>query len=132
MLKQLTCAQEALQARERSLGGLQLRYDALQARLQEQQEDAAARDDTIRVLQTEKTVLEVALQAARSGEEALDRGAQRLEEGTAETAQILEQLRQELAVKSSQVLRSAVISLRVEATRKRTRVFGPVFDRLVV
>ncbi|XP_053062443.1 golgin subfamily A member 3 isoform X1 [Acinonyx jubatus] len=103
LLKQLTCAQEALQARERALGDVQVRYDELQARLEELQEEAASRDDTIRSLQNEKIVLEVALQAARSGGEGLDRGAQRLAEGAEETSQVLEQLRQELAVKSSQV-----------------------------
>lgn len=106
LLKQLTCAQEALQARERALGDAQVRYDELQARLEELQEEAASRDDAIRSLQNEKIVLEVALQAARSGGEGLDRGAQRLAEGAEETSQVLEQLRQELAVKSSQVPRS--------------------------
>ena len=104
LLKQLTCAQEALQARERALGDMQVRYDELQARLEELQEEAASRDDAIHSLQNEKIVLEVALQAARSGGEGLDRGAQRLAEGAEETSQVLEQLRQELAIKSSQVL----------------------------
>ncbi|XP_025774423.1 golgin subfamily A member 3 [Puma concolor] len=103
LLKQLTCAQEELQARERTLGDVQVRYDELQARLEELQEEAASRDDAIRSLQNEKIVLEVALQAARSSGEGLDRGAQRLAEGAEETSQVLEQLRQELAVKSSQV-----------------------------
>ncbi|XP_004415011.1 PREDICTED: golgin subfamily A member 3 [Odobenus rosmarus divergens] len=103
LLRQLTSTQETLQARERSLGDLQMRYDELLARLEELQGEAASRDDTIRFLQNEKIVLEVALQAARSGREELDRGAKRLEEGTEETSQVLEQLRQELAVKSSQV-----------------------------
>ncbi|XP_025717423.1 golgin subfamily A member 3 isoform X1 [Callorhinus ursinus] len=103
LLRQLTSTQETLQARERSLSDLQMRYDELLARLEELQGEAASRDDTIRFLQNEKIVLEVALQAARSGREELDRGAKRLEEGTEETSQVLEQLRQELAVKSSQV-----------------------------
>ncbi|XP_022347863.1 golgin subfamily A member 3 isoform X2 [Enhydra lutris kenyoni] len=103
LLRQLTATQETLQAREQSLGDLQMRYDELHARLEELQGEAASRDDTIRFLQNEKIVLEVALQAARSGREELDRGAKRLEEGTEETSQVLEQLRQELAVKSSQV-----------------------------
>lgn len=106
LLKQLTCAQEALQARERALGDVQVRYNELQARLEELQEEAASRDDAVRALQNEKIVLEVALQAARSGGEGLDRGAQRLAEGAEETSQVLEQLRQELAVKSGQVPRS--------------------------
>ncbi|EFB16380.1 hypothetical protein PANDA_012325, partial [Ailuropoda melanoleuca] len=103
LLRQLTSTQETLQAREQSLGDLQMRFDELQARLEELQGEAASRDDTIRFLQNEKIVLEVALQAARSVREELDRGAKRLEEGTEQTSQVLEQLRQELAVKSSQV-----------------------------
>ncbi|XP_041585408.1 golgin subfamily A member 3 isoform X1 [Vulpes lagopus] len=103
LLRQLTSTQETLQTREQSLGDLQVHYDELRARLEELQGEAASRDDTIRFLQNEKIVLEVALQAARSGREELDRGAKLLEEGTEETSQILEQLRQELAVKSSQV-----------------------------
>uniref|UniRef100_A0A8C0K818 Golgin A3 n=1 Tax=Canis lupus dingo TaxID=286419 RepID=A0A8C0K818_CANLU len=103
LLRQLTSTQETLQTREQSFGDLQVHYDELHARLEELQGEAASRDDTIRFLQNEKIVLEVALQAARSGREELDRGAKRLEEGTEETSQILEQLRQELAVKSSQV-----------------------------
>ncbi|KAM6155802.1 golgin subfamily A member 3 [Rhynchocyon petersi] len=103
LMRQLTEAQEALQAREQSLGDLQTHHEELQARLEELQGEAAARDDTIRFLQNEKIVLEVALQAAKSSEEELDRGAKRLEEGTRETSVVLEQLRQELAVKSSQV-----------------------------
>lgn len=109
LLRQLTSTQETLQTREQSLGDLQVHYDELHARLEELQGEAASRDDTIRFLQNEKIVLEVALQAARSGREELDRGAKRLEEGTEETSQILEQLRQELAVKSSQVMHFAVI-----------------------
>lgn len=103
LVKQLTSAQEALQAREQSLNDLHIRYDELQARLEELQGEAATREDTVRFLQNEKIVLEVALQAARSGKEELDRGARHLEEGTQETSGLLEQLRQELAVKSSQV-----------------------------
>lgn len=109
LLRQLTATQETLQAREQSLGDLQMRYDELHAQLEELQGEAASRDDTIRFLQNEKIVLEVALQAARSGREELDRGAKRLEEGTEETSQVLEQLRQDLAVKSSQVMCFAAI-----------------------
>ncbi|KAF3820555.1 hypothetical protein GH733_005100 [Mirounga leonina] len=115
LLRQLTSTQETLQAREQSLGDLQMRYDELHARLEELQGEAASRDDTIHFLQNEKIVLEVALQAARSGREELDRGAKRLEEGTEETSQVLEQLRQELAVKSSQVM---VEAYRRDATSK--------------
>lgn len=104
LLKQLTSTQEALQSREQSLGALQVRFDELQARLEELQGEAVSRDDMIHFLQNEKIVLEVALQAARSGTEELDRGTQRLEEGAEQTSGTLEQLRQELAVRSGQVI----------------------------
>ncbi|XP_027989428.1 golgin subfamily A member 3 [Eptesicus fuscus] len=103
LLKQFTATQETLQGREQALGDLQVRYDELQARLEELQGEATSKDDTIRFLQNEKIVLEVALQAAKSSGEELDRGVRSLEEGAEETSEILEQLRQELAVKSSQV-----------------------------
>ncbi|XP_036159418.1 golgin subfamily A member 3 isoform X6 [Myotis myotis] len=103
LLKQFTSTQETLQGREQALGDLQVRYDELQARLEELQGEATSKDDTIRFLQNEKIVLEVALQAARSSGEELDRGVRSLEEGAEETSGILEQLRQELAIKSSQV-----------------------------
>ncbi|KAM9622732.1 golgin subfamily A member 3 isoform 1-T2 [Trichechus inunguis] len=103
LMRQLTATQEALQAREQSFGDLQTHHEELQARLEELQGEASASDDTIRFLQNEKIVLEVALQAAGSGKEEFDRGAKRLEEGAEETSEVLEQLRQELAVKSSQV-----------------------------
>uniref|UniRef100_A0A8C3WFN8 Golgin A3 n=1 Tax=Catagonus wagneri TaxID=51154 RepID=A0A8C3WFN8_9CETA len=101
LLKQFTSTQETLQAREQTLGDLRVRCDELQAQLDELQGEAASRDDTIRVLQNEKIVLEVALQAARREE--FDSGSKRLEEGTEETSKTLERLREELAVKSSQV-----------------------------
>ncbi|XP_072809792.1 golgin subfamily A member 3 isoform X2 [Vicugna pacos] len=103
LLKQFTATQEALQTREQSLGGLQMQYDELQARLEELQGEAASKDDAIHFLQNEKIVLEVALQAAKSSREEFARGAKRLEEGTQETSETLEQLRRELAIKSGQV-----------------------------
>lgn len=115
LLKQFTSTQETLQSREQALGDLQVRYDELQARLEELQGEAASRDDTIRFLQNEKIVLEVALQAARSCEEELDRGTRRLEEGAEETSEMLEQLRQELAVKSSQVMPFALILYKLQS-----------------
>ncbi|KAM6166832.1 golgin subfamily A member 3 [Erethizon dorsatum] len=119
LVKQLTLAQEALQAREQSLNDLHTHYDELQARLEELQGEAATREDMVHFLQNEKIVLEVALQAARSGKEELDRGARRLEEGTEETSGLLEQLRQELAVKSSQVehLQQEAASLRKQTQK---------------
>uniref|UniRef100_A0A8C5UPI2 Golgin A3 n=1 Tax=Microcebus murinus TaxID=30608 RepID=A0A8C5UPI2_MICMU len=103
LMKQLTSAQETLQAREQALGDLQTHYDELQARLGELEGEAASREDEVRFLQNEKIVLEVALQAAKSSEEEFDRGAKRLEEGAEETSGILEQLREDLAIKSRQV-----------------------------
>ncbi|EHA98714.1 Golgin subfamily A member 3 [Heterocephalus glaber] len=119
LAKQLTLAQEALQAREQSLEDLHTRYNELQAQLEELQGEAAVREDTVRFLQNEKIVLEVALQAARSGKEELDREARHLEEGTEETSGLLEQLRQELAVKSSQVehLQQEAASLRKQTQK---------------
>ncbi|XP_066116997.1 golgin subfamily A member 3 isoform X1 [Saccopteryx bilineata] len=103
LLKQFTATQETSQSREQALSDLQVRYDELHTRLEELQGEATSRDDTIRFLQNEKIVLEVALQAAKSGGEELSRGARCLEEDAEETSEVLEQLRQELGVKSSQV-----------------------------
>ncbi|XP_042638784.1 golgin subfamily A member 3 [Orycteropus afer afer] len=103
LMRQLTATQEALQAREQSLGDLRMHHEELQAQLEELQGEVATKDDAVRFLQHEKIVLEVALQAARSSQEELDRGAKRLGEGTEQTVEVLEQLRQDLAVKSSQV-----------------------------
>lgn len=103
LLKQFTSTQEAVQSREQALSDLQVHFDELQARLEELQVEAASRDDTIHFLQNEKIILEVALQAAKSSQEEFDRGTKRLEGGAEETLGTLEQLRQELAVRSSQV-----------------------------
>ncbi|XP_015361100.1 golgin subfamily A member 3 isoform X1 [Marmota marmota marmota] len=119
LMGQLTATQEALQARGQALDDLHTRYDELQVRLEELQGEAASREDEIHFLQKEKIVLEVALQAARSGKEDLDQEARRLEEGTEETSGRLEQLRQELAVKSSQVetLQQEMASLRKQTQK---------------
>lgn len=127
LLKQFASSQEAVRGREQALSDLQVHFDELQARLEELQLEAASRDDTIRFLQNEKIVLEVALQAAKSSEEEFDRGAKRLEGGAEETLGTLEQLRQELAVRSSQVTCFAVILSRIEVTPVRTDT-----DRLVL
>ncbi|XP_008564398.1 PREDICTED: golgin subfamily A member 3 isoform X2 [Galeopterus variegatus] len=103
LMKQLTVAHETVQTREQSLEDLQTHYDELQARLEELQGEATSREDAIRFLQNEKIVLEVALQAAKSSKEEFDKGAERLEAGTEESSGILEELRQEVAIKSSQV-----------------------------
>ncbi|XP_069353558.1 golgin subfamily A member 3 [Eulemur rufifrons] len=119
LMKQLTATQETLQAREQSLGHLQAQYDELQARLAELQGEAASREDAVRFLQSEKIALEVALQAAKSSKEELDREAKRLEEGTEETSGILEQLRDELAMKTCQVehLQQETVTLRKQTQK---------------
>ncbi|XP_063000215.1 golgin subfamily A member 3 [Elgaria multicarinata webbii] len=103
LMKQLTSTQETLQTKEQSLGDLQTCYDELEARWTELQEDATSKDDTIRYLQNEKIVLEVALQVAKAGKEGLEEGVQRLGDNTELASDVLEQLKQELAIKSSQV-----------------------------
>lgn len=115
LLKQLTTAQETLQAKEQSLNGLQVHCDELQARLEELQGEAASRDEAICFLQNEKIVLEVALQAAKSGREEFDTGAKSLEEGSEGTSETLEQLSQELAIKSNQVTWFAAICYESES-----------------
>nr|XP_017536193.2 golgin subfamily A member 3 [Manis javanica] len=119
LLKQLTTAQETLQAKEQSLNGLQVHCDELQARLEELQGEAASRDEAICFLQNEKIVLEVALQAAKSGREEFDTGAKSLEEGSEGTSETLEQLSQELAIKSNQVeqLQQETASLRKQTQK---------------
>jgi len=103
-MKQFTLTQETLHTKEQSLDDLQTQYDGLKARLEEFQSDATSKDDMIQYLQNEKIVLEVALQAAKASKEQLDKEAMRLGEDTEVASQILDQLRQEMAIKSSQVM----------------------------
>ncbi|CAM4565047.1 golgin subfamily A member 3 isoform X1 [Lepidochelys kempii] len=103
LMKQLTITQETLHTKEQSLNDLQTQYDELVARLEEFQGDIISKDDTIQYLQNEKIVLEVALQAAKASKEELDEGAKCLGESTEAASEILAQLRQEIAIKSSQV-----------------------------
>uniref|UniRef100_A0A674IJS8 Golgin A3 n=1 Tax=Terrapene triunguis TaxID=2587831 RepID=A0A674IJS8_9SAUR len=103
LMKQLTLTQETLHTKEQSLNDLQTQYDELVARLEEFQGDVISKDDTIQYLQNEKIVLEVALQAAKANKEELDEGAKCLGESTEAASEILAQLRQEIAIKSSQV-----------------------------
>ncbi|XP_073646949.1 golgin subfamily A member 3 isoform X4 [Tursiops truncatus] len=121
LLKQFTSTQETLQSREQALGDLQLHHDELQARLDELRGEAAARDDAIRFLQNEKIVLEVAVQAAQSSREEFDREAKCPEEGAQDTPATLEQLTQELAIKSSQVehLQQEAASLKKQAQKTK-------------
>jgi len=104
LMKQFTLTQETLHTKEQSLDDLQTQYDGLKARLEEFQSDATSKDDMIQYLQNEKIVLEVALQAAKASKEQLDKEAMRLGEDTEVASQILDQLRQEMAIKSSQVM----------------------------
>ncbi|MFT7808404.1 golgin subfamily A member 3 isoform X2 [Arapaima gigas] len=103
LMKQLTNTQETLQTKEQSLNQLEARYLELEAQLTELQTDASAKEDTIQYLQNEKIVLEVALQAARADKSELDEGAQQLGQGVLVAADVLDQLRQDVQVKTSQV-----------------------------
>ncbi|KAM3825861.1 golgin subfamily A member 3 isoform 2-T2 [Vipera latastei] len=103
LMKQLTSAQETLQTQDQSLGELQMRYDELEATWAELQGEAASKDDAIRYLQNEKIVLEVALQVAKTGQEGLEEDIQHLGGHAEAASDVLEQLKQEIAIKSSQV-----------------------------
>ncbi|KAM4054055.1 golgin subfamily A member 3 isoform 1-T1 [Anomaloglossus baeobatrachus] len=103
ILRQLTLTQETLHTKHQSLNDLQMRYDELEARLVELQSDLSSKDDSVQYLQNQKIVLEVALQAAKMEQNDLDQGTRKLEEGTEAAAEILEKLRQDIAVKSGQV-----------------------------
>ncbi|KAI1901070.1 hypothetical protein AGOR_G00056350 [Albula goreensis] len=103
LMRQLTSTQETLHTKEQSLNQLEARYMELEAQLGELQTDATAKEDTIQYLQNEKIVLEVALQAARADKEQLDEGAEKLGEDVLVAADILDQLRQEVQVKASQI-----------------------------
>lgn len=102
-MKQLTSTQETLQTKEQALNQLEARYQELQAQLEELQTDATAKEETLQYLQNEKIVLEVALQAARADKSELDEGAERLGEEVLVASDTLDQLKQELQVKATQV-----------------------------
>uniref|UniRef100_A0A8C2K9A3 Golgin A3 n=1 Tax=Cyprinus carpio TaxID=7962 RepID=A0A8C2K9A3_CYPCA len=125
LMKQLTTTQETLQTKEQALNQLEARYQELQAQLEELQTDTTAKEETLQYLQNEKIVLEVALQAARAEKSELDEGAERLGEEVLVASDTLDQLRQEVHVKSTQVrglkMSKAVYSLlqvMVEAYRR--------------
>uniref|UniRef100_A0A671SBZ4 Ankyrin repeat and LEM domain-containing protein 2-like n=1 Tax=Sinocyclocheilus anshuiensis TaxID=1608454 RepID=A0A671SBZ4_9TELE len=103
LMKQLTTTQETLQTKEQALNQLEARYQELQAQLEELQTDATAKEETMQYLQNEKIVLEVALQAARADKSELDEGAERLGEEVLVASDTLDQLKQELQVKATQV-----------------------------
>uniref|UniRef100_A0A8C2JIV8 Golgin A3 n=1 Tax=Cyprinus carpio TaxID=7962 RepID=A0A8C2JIV8_CYPCA len=103
LMKQLTSTQETLQTKEQALNQLEARYQELQAQLEELQTDTTAKEETLQYLQNEKIVLEVALQAARADKSELDEGAERLGEEVLVASDTLDQLKQELQVKATQV-----------------------------
>lgn len=103
LMKQLTNTQENLHTKEQSLNQLEARYLELEAQLAELQTDATAKEDTIQFLQNEKIVLEVALQAARADKSQIDEGAEKLGEDVLVAADVLDQLKQEVQVKATQV-----------------------------
>ncbi|XP_041643511.1 golgin subfamily A member 3 isoform X2 [Cheilinus undulatus] len=103
LMRQLTTTQENLQTKEQSINQLEARYLELEAQLAELQTEGSAKDDNIQFLQNEKIVLEVALQAARADKSQLDEGAERLGEDVLVASDVLDQLRQEVQVKTSQI-----------------------------
>ncbi|KAF6723543.1 Golgin subfamily A member 3 [Oryzias melastigma] len=103
LMRQLTATQENLHTKEQAIGQLEARYQELEAQLSELQTDSNAKDDNIQFLQNEKIVLEVALQAARADKSQLDEGAERLGEDVLVASDVLDQLRQEVQVKTSQI-----------------------------
>lgn len=103
LMKQLTDTQESLHTKEQSLNQLEARYLELEAQLAELQTDSSAKEDTIQFLQNEKIVLEVALQAARADKSQIDEGAEKLGEDVLVAANVLDQLKQEVQVKATQV-----------------------------
>lgn len=103
LMRQLTSTQENLQTKEQSINQLEARYLELEAQLAELQTESNAKDDNIQFLQNEKIVLEVALQAARADKSQLDEGAEKLGEDVLVASDILDQLRQDVQVKTNQI-----------------------------
>uniref|UniRef100_A0A3Q3A888 Golgin A3 n=1 Tax=Kryptolebias marmoratus TaxID=37003 RepID=A0A3Q3A888_KRYMA len=103
LMRQLTTTQENLHTKEQSINQLEARYLELEAQLAELQAESSTKDDNIQYLQNEKIVLEVALQAARAEKSQLDEGAERLGEDVLVASDVLDQLRQEVQVKASQI-----------------------------
>ncbi|XP_047449047.1 golgin subfamily A member 3 isoform X2 [Mugil cephalus] len=103
LMRQLTTTQENLHTKEQSINQLEARYLELEAQLSELQTESSAKDDNIQFLQNEKIVLEVALQAARADKSQLDEGAERLGEDVLVASDVLDQLRQEVQVKTNQI-----------------------------
>lgn len=109
-MRQLTTTQENLQTKEQSINQLEARYLELETQLAELQTESNAKDDNIQYLQNEKIVLEVALQAARADKSQLEEGAEKLGEDVLVASDILDELRQDIQVKASQVLHSFIVT----------------------
>ncbi|KAM9743451.1 golgin subfamily A member 3 isoform 2-T2 [Menidia menidia] len=103
LMRQLTTTQENLHTKEQSINQLEARYLELEAQLAELQAESNVKDDSIQFLQNEKIVLEVALQAARADKRELDEGAVRLGEDVLMASDVLDQLRQEVQIKTNQI-----------------------------
>lgn len=103
LMRQLTTTQENLQTKEQSINQLEARYLELETQLAELQTESNAKDDNIQYLQNEKIVLEVALQAARADKSQLEEGAEKLGEDVLVASDILDELRQDIQVKASQI-----------------------------
>ncbi|CAJ1068419.1 golgin subfamily A member 3 isoform X3 [Xyrichtys novacula] len=103
LMRQLTTTQESLQTKEQSINQLEARYLELEAQLAELQTESNTKDDNIQFLQNEKIVLEVALQAARADKSQLDENAERLGEDVLVASDVLDELRQEVQVKTNQI-----------------------------
>nr|XP_015827471.2 golgin subfamily A member 3 isoform X2 [Nothobranchius furzeri]XP_015827473.2 golgin subfamily A member 3 isoform X2 [Nothobranchius furzeri] len=103
LMRQLTTTQENLHTKEQGINQLEARCMELQTQLAELQADSSTKDENIQFLQKEKIVLEVALLAARADKSQLDEGAERLGEDVLVASDMLDQLRQEVQVKASQI-----------------------------
>uniref|UniRef100_A0A8D3E7V3 Golgin A3 n=1 Tax=Scophthalmus maximus TaxID=52904 RepID=A0A8D3E7V3_SCOMX len=126
LMRQLTTTQENLHTKELSINQLEARYLELEAQLAELQTESNAKDDNIQYLQNEKIVLEVALQAARADKSQLDEGAERLGEDVLVASDVLDQLRQEVQVKASQI---ETLQQENSAVKKQAQKFKEQFQQ---
>ncbi|KAF0033636.1 hypothetical protein F2P81_013702 [Scophthalmus maximus] len=126
LMRQLTTTQENLHTKELSINQLEAHYLELEAQLAELQTESNAKDDNIQYLQNEKIVLEVALQAARADKSQLDEGAERLGEDVLVASDVLDQLRQEVQVKASQI---ETLQQENSAVKKQAQKFKEQFQQ---
>ncbi|XP_061671962.1 golgin subfamily A member 3 isoform X2 [Syngnathoides biaculeatus] len=103
LMRQLTTTQENLHTKEQLINQLEARYLELEAQLAELQTENNSKDDSIQYLQNEKIVLEVALQTARADKSHLDENAEWLGEDVLLASDVLDQLKQEVQVKTNQI-----------------------------